>query len=150
MMGEVHDLLAARGKQAAIDAGIDRNVVEAAFSYLSDEDSSLALTYSGWATCSLPHKRLPDDRVWSVVSERVSLAVEPGRRPTAPGSTEYQFVGVPYGSHARLILLYLQSEAIRTRSREIELGSSMREWLSRIGVPPARLFNAPGRPELSP
>jgi hypothetical protein len=43
-------------------------------------------------------------------------------------------VGVPFGSHARLILLYLQTEALRTGRREVELGGSLREWLGRIGV----------------
>ena len=44
-------------------------------------------------------------------------------------------VGVPYGSYARLIMLYLQTEALRTNSREVELGGSWRAWMSRIGVP---------------
>ena len=42
--------------------------------------------------------------------------------------------GVPYGSRARMILLYLQTQAIRTGSREIELGRSMRSWMERMGV----------------
>lgn len=42
---------------------------------------------------------------------------------------------MPYGSRARLIMLYLQSEALRTGSREVELGRSMRDWLTRMGVP---------------
>jgi hypothetical protein len=45
-----------------------------------------------------------------------------------------EFLGVPFGSHARLILLYLQTEALRTGSREVELGRSLRDWLGRIGV----------------
>ena len=48
--------------------------------------------------------------------------------------TSSEFVGVPFGSHARLILLYLQTEALRTGRREVELGGSLREWLGRIGV----------------
>jgi hypothetical protein len=32
-------------------------------------------------------------------------------------------------------LLFLQSEALRTNSREIELGRSLRAWLSRLGIP---------------
>ena len=44
-------------------------------------------------------------------------------------------IGVPYGSRARLILIFLQLEAIRTRSREIELGNSLRTWLKRLGIP---------------
>ena len=32
-------------------------------------------------------------------------------------------------------MLYLQSEALRTGSREIELGKSLRAWLTRLGIP---------------
>ena len=56
-MGTVHELLKARGKQAALEAGVDRSVVEAATSYLSDEDATLGFAYSGWAQCALPHQR---------------------------------------------------------------------------------------------
>jgi len=42
---------------------------------------------------------------------------------------------VPYGSRARLIILYLQTEALRTRSREVELGSSLRSWMTQLGIP---------------
>ena len=43
-------------------------------------------------------------------------------------------IGVPYGSIARLILLYLQTEAIRTNSPEVELGRSMKSWMSRMSL----------------
>ena len=43
-------------------------------------------------------------------------------------------LGLPYGCYARFILLFLQSEAIRTGSREIELGRSMRVWLGTMGL----------------
>jgi hypothetical protein len=33
-----------------------------------------------------------------------------------------------------MILLYLQTEAVRTRSREVELGRSMNQWLTAMGV----------------
>ena len=32
-------------------------------------------------------------------------------------------------------MLYLQSESLRTGNREVELGRSLREWLSRLGIP---------------
>jgi hypothetical protein len=43
-------------------------------------------------------------------------------------------VGIPFGSIARMILLYLQSEAVKTRSRDIELGRSMNHWLKTMGI----------------
>jgi hypothetical protein len=132
-MGTVHQLIDQGGKQGALDAGLDRNVVEAARLYMGDENSALNFVYSGWAQCALPHRRLADDLPWELTVERVRLVVEPGRRPRG-GNGPLEFLGVPYGSHARLILLYLQTEALRTGSREVELGRSLRDWLGRIGV----------------
>ena len=43
--------------------------------------------------------------------------------------------GVPFGSRARLILIYLQSEALRTQTREVMLGKSLRDWLERMQIP---------------
>src|ERR687894_350199 len=44
-------------------------------------------------------------------------------------------IGIPYGSIARMILLYLQTQAVRTQSREVELGASMNAWLGAMGIP---------------
>ena len=132
-MATVHNLLEAHGKAAALDAGLDRSVVEAAALYMGDEDGAFSFVYSGWAQCALPHRRLADDAAWEISADRVRLVVEPGRRPSRDNGP-LEWVGVPFGSHARLILLYLQTEALKTGSREIELGGSLRDWLKRIGV----------------
>lgn len=144
-MGSVHDLLAMKGKAGALDllargralgldGGITRDVVEAASLYLSDDENSLGFAYSGWAQCALPHRRIgPEDR-WEISSERVRLVVEPGLRPPPSGDGPMERVGVPFGSVARLILLFLQTQAIRTDSREVELGGSLRGWLTNIGA----------------
>ncbi|MBV8456005.1 MAG: pirin, partial [Acetobacteraceae bacterium] len=39
-----------------------------------------------------------------------------------------------YGSRARLILLYLQTRALQTGSRRVELGRSMYHWMGRLGI----------------
>src|SRR3984885_12715439 len=125
-MGTVHDIIEQLGKQAALLAEVDRRAVEAAATYLADEDTGIGFLYSGWCQAALPHRRLPDGQPWQVKGERVTLIVEPGSKP-GPGATPVQ-VGVPYGSRARLILFYLQTEALRTGRREIELGRSLRVW----------------------
>jgi hypothetical protein len=132
-MGEVHKLLREEGREAALRSDIDRRVVEAAAAYLASEDVEVGFLYSGWAQAALPHKRLPDNTPWQVTTERVTLIVQPGLRAVPEG--EPVSVGVPYGSRARLILLYLQSEALRTNSREIELGGSLHAWLRRLEIP---------------
>jgi hypothetical protein len=122
-MAEVHALLLAQGKEIALKTDMDRAVVEAAAGYLSSEDTDIGYLFSGWAQAALPHRRLPDDMAWQVTTDRVTLIVQPGLRPAANGTPVS--VGVPYGSRARLILLYLQTEAVRTNTREVELGRSL-------------------------
>ncbi len=132
-MGEVHELLLTHGKEAVLKADVDRSVVEAAAGYLAAEDTDIGYLFSGWAQAALPHRRLPNDAAWQVTTDRVTLIVQPGLRP-APDGTPTS-VGVPYGSRARLILLYLQTEAVRTNCREIELGRSLHAWLRRLEIP---------------
>lgn len=135
-MAAVHRLIEELGHQGALKAAEtdgDRRAIEAAINYMSDEEAGIGFLYSGWCQAALPHKRLADDAVWKLQTERVTLIVEPGRR-NLPGD-DTVFVGVPYGSRARLILLYLQSEALRTDSRNIELGKSLNAWLVKLGIP---------------
>jgi hypothetical protein len=132
-MGTVHQLLMDFGRNEALKADIDRNVVDAAAGYLTSEDTDIGFFYSGWAQAALPHKRLADDALWQVKNDRVTLVVQPGVRVVEDGPPVH--VGVPYGSRARLILLYLQSEALRTSSRDIELGRSLHAWLRRLSIP---------------
>jgi len=129
----VHQLIRGGGRQSALDFGVERQEVEAAVAYMADEEGGIGFLYSGWCQTALPHRRLPDADGWQIESERTTLIVEPGMRPGTAGKPVP--VGVPYGSRARLILIFLQSEAIRTRSREVELGRSLRSWLTRLNIP---------------
>jgi hypothetical protein len=139
-MGSVHRLLNERGKQGALEVGVvDRRELDAAAAFLADEDTTAAFLYSGWCQAALPHKRLGNTEGWQIKSEQVSLLVEPGMRI---GKTGPEPVGVPYGSRAKLILIFLQTEAVRTQSREVELGGSLRWWLARLGI-------APGGPNIT-
>lgn len=133
VMGTVHDILQLKGRQATLEHDFDRQVVEAAAAYMSDEDAGLRFLYSGWCQAALPHRRLPDSRGWQVDGDRYCLIVEPGMR-RGPGG-EPVHIGVPFGSRARLILIYLQSEALKTGSREVMLGTSLRDWMERMDIP---------------
>lgn len=132
-MADVHQLIMAHGKEVALRSDVDRAVVEAAASYLTSEDNDIGYLFSGWAQAGLPHRRLPDETPWQVSTDRVTLIVQPGLRPM-PGGNPVS-VGVPYGSRARLILLYLQTEAVRSNNREVELGRSLHAWLRRLEIP---------------
>lgn len=134
-MGKIHEQLSEYGKQGALafaENGVERKVLEAAYEFMADDVGGIGFLFSGWCQTALPHRKLPDDQVWTLKTDYVRLMVEPG---SVEINDKVVRVGVPYGSRARLILLYLQSEAIRTNSREIELGRSLRIWLGKLGVP---------------
>lgn len=135
-MGKVHDLIRVHGSAEALGSAQtakDRRLARIASDMLAEEDSqALGITYSGFCLTALPHKQLPDDQIWERTTRHISLLIEPTR---VHGRGEPRCLGVPYGSRARLILLYLQTEALRTGSREVELGNSMRGWLARVGIP---------------
>jgi hypothetical protein len=132
-MAKIHRLLEQHGKAGVLALDVDRRVVEAAASYMGSEEGEVGFLYSGWAQSALPHKKLPDEASWQIHTDHVSLVVQPGLRPSLTG--EAVSVGVPYGSRARLIILYLQSEALKTNSREIELGKTLHAWLRKLNIP---------------
>ena len=134
-MGTLHQLVLDVGREEALRrVGVnDRHLVRIAADVLTDEANGVGITYSGFCQAALPHKRLAPDEPWVRRNEQVTLMVEPGRL-LRPGALEPDLLGVPYGSRARLILLYLQTRALRSGCREVELGRSMREWLQRMGI----------------
>src|SRR4051794_36989803 len=83
---------------------------------------------------------LPDGAAPRTARRQPGLGAQrPQRQPAGRagarslGTGEPRYLGVPYGSRA-LILLYLQTEAIRRGTRDVELGRSMRGWLQRMGI----------------
>lgn len=129
-MAEIHQLIVRHGVEEARRQAVskhERLMVEAAHQVLSDDAEKIGFTYSGFALTSLPHKP-QTELVWKRDGHNLTMLVESGRgRDGKP-------LGLPYGSYARFILLFLQSEAIRTQSREVELGRSMRVWLGTMGL----------------
>jgi hypothetical protein len=129
----VHQLVLLHGRERAREMLPDRqrSLVDIAAEVMADETQRIGISYTGFCLTSLPHKRLPDDAVWEKRGHRVTLMIEPGRM-RVDGKTI--LFGVPFGARARMILLFLQTQAVRTRSREVELGRSMRAWLERMGI----------------
>ena len=129
-MGEIHSLILRHGTEAAramVGTKSARQAVDAAATLLAEEETRLGITHAGFAMTSLPHRCIAEP-LWTRQGGRTKLLVESGRK--GDGS----WVGVPYGSVARLILLYLQTEAVRTNSPEVELGRSMRSWMTRMSL----------------
>src|ERR1700709_103459 len=129
-MANIHQIIIHQGVEEARRQAVtkhERQVVEAAYQVLSEDAERMGFTYSGFALTSLPHKP-QQSATWRREGHNLTLVLHAGI------DRNEKSVGLPYGSYARFILLFLQSEAIRTRSREIELGRSMRVWLGSMGL----------------
>ena len=129
-MAQVHQLIITQGLEKAkaqTADRIERQCVETAFAVLSDEDQRVGIMHAGFAMTALPHKGA-DDRVWVRQGGNIRLRIESGV------DVDDRSVGLPFGAIARMILLYLQTEAVKTRSREVELGRSMNHWLGTMGI----------------
>src|SRR5919202_4649041 len=129
-MAQIHRLILHQGIEEARRQAVskhERNIVETAYRVLSDDAERMGFTYSGFALTSLPHKP-QQSTTWRREGHNLTLVLQAGV------DRNEQSLGLPYGSYARFILLFLQSEAIRTRSREVELGRSMKVWLGSMGL----------------
>lgn len=118
------------GLQRALNfaqTALDRRCVEAAHLVLADEEGAPGYVHAGFAMTALPHKRV-DAPEWVRDGADVRLRIESGKSHAGVPA------GIPFGYVARLILLYLQTEAVKTRSREVELGRSMHQWLKAMGL----------------
>jgi len=127
----VHEQLVRHGRQQLelwAHDGERRRQVAAASTFLGDTALDPAWTHPGLCLTVLPHRTRPSTEIWRRIGPVATLTVQ----PIADGAG--RCLGVPYGPRARMILLYLQSEAVRTRSRTIELGRSLHQWLTTMGM----------------
>lgn len=71
---------------------------------------------------TLPHRRPQSSRFERVNGWQVMGMVAPRR------------IGLPYGVYPRLLLMFLATEAVRKRSREIHLGATPNDLARKLGV----------------
>ena len=90
---------------------------------------SLSFQYIPLIQCSMPHA---DPGSQAVFSRRN------GWTEVTLATVQADRIGLPYGVPARLLTIFIFSEAIRTRSREIYLGKSVHDFLRRLDVPITR------------
>lgn len=110
--------------------------IERVHSLLTDvpDGDDLAFLHSGLCQTALPHSRPnSDDAIWQRSAGRFHLLINPGAmRDDATGKAIR--VGVPYGTKARLIMIFLQTEGMTSKSRLIKLGDSMSDFLRGLGL----------------
>lgn len=125
----VHRVILEQGfQQGTLFANEDQRVFAIASQFLADERVDPVYTHPGLCLTVLPHREIAAGKVWERQTGYASLLVHPLQ------GQDGRMRGVPFGAKARLILIFLMTEAVRTRSRRVELGRSMHAWLKAMGV----------------
>lgn len=114
-----------RSQQKFMDAAEDINQ--------NPDAVELAFMARQLVQCTLPHTNPGDVARWLRRNGNLTLTVQPGWDSKADAS-----IGYPYGTLPRLLLFWLNKEAVQTKSRRIELGRSLAEFMRQLGLDPSR------------
>ncbi len=76
-------------------------------------------------------RRATEARTFERHNGHMSILLEAGRLYNGKDWIEHP---LPYGTTPRLVMVHLSSEAIRTQSRRVEIGDSMRQFLLMLGM----------------
>lgn len=126
------------GSTSSTDSGLlissrTRDLLEAATA-IEQEDAreAGAVGYAArlWAQLSLPYKDPGDAGLWIRRNGSLTLRVMPGM----VGAKGSEATGYPYGVLPRYILTWMSTEAVRTRSPELQLGNSLNDFMRRLGL----------------
>lgn len=102
---------------------------------VAGEEPVPSFLHSALCAMSLPVRR-PNDEFAPIVRKdgQYTLVINPKPRvELTDGQHALRSLGIPYGSLPRLILIHIMTEAVRSRSRHIQLGRTFTDWMRRLG-----------------
>jgi hypothetical protein len=107
-------------------------LLKASASIQQEAPEEIAYQHTVLCQTALPVRRSAISvRVWHREQGRASLRLEAGAAIN-PKTRKFVELPLPFGPKARLVLMYLNSEAIRTRSPTIEAGNSLTAFVRRL------------------
>ena len=113
------------------------DVSEALVHQPTPADADRAFLARPLVQATLPHRNPGDVPVWSRRNGHFTLAIQPGFA-TDPKTGVLASVGFPYGSLPRLLIFWMNTEAVRKKSRRLELGDTLSEFLRKLGLDETR------------
>jgi hypothetical protein len=112
--------------------GKTKRLIDAHAEIIDSQPDEKAYLHSILCQTGLPYK--PTDlRRWQRRQGAASLLIEAGSA-LDPRTGDFVELGLPHGERPRLILIHLSTEAVRTSSPTIEVGSSLTAFARSIGV----------------
>jgi hypothetical protein len=111
-------------------SAVVRRTQDAAARIGSAEAATIDFQHAALCQAGIPRSRTPG-RLFERHSGFVSVRLEAGALFDGERFIEQP---LPYGTRPRLMLVYASGYALRYRTREIDLGSSLREFMGRLGL----------------
>ena len=109
-------------------------VVQGAVTIAEQDRPDIAYQHSVLCQCAMPLRDPGDQvRVWDREQGKVSLRIKAGEAKD-PETGEWIDVGLPYGPKPRLILAYMNTQALLTKSPVIEVEDSLSAFVEQIGL----------------
>jgi hypothetical protein len=132
-VGTVIQQLKGRGGAPHALTAAQRRLIESSTLILGEAADAKDAAYLAreLVQASLPHSNPGDVPVWTRRNGDVALAIQPGINIRTGKS-----YGYPYGTIPRLLLFWITTEAIRVRSRRLELGHSLNGFMADLGLNP--------------
>lgn len=131
---QVHTALVINGRQAALALAQDAGQPDLfeRVNAVATESPVPSFLHSALCAMSLPVRR-PTNELAPIVRQdgQYTLAITP--RPILQADGKLVALGVPYGALPRFILIHIMSQAVRTNSRDVELGTTLTDWMRRMG-----------------
>lgn len=125
-MAEIIKKTASASEKKAVKKLLN-NAVEIAMKPATGDD--IAFMNKSLVQANLPHSK-PQSDVWVRENGNYSLVVQAGV------DKKGKSYGLPYGTKPRLALLYLITKAVKTKSRIIDLGATLTDFMREIGLNP--------------
>jgi Plasmid encoded RepA protein len=111
---------------------IQQRLLDLATDIAASPADDLIFIHTIMAQCALPAAKPPNDvLVWERKQGRATLLVEAGRVINPKGG-HFEQLGLPYGPKARLLLMHLNSEAVRRQSPIIPVEDTMTAFFRRL------------------
>ncbi len=87
---------------------------------------------------TLPHSEPKGNPIdWCRTNGNFTLSIRPGVEKN-PKTGKSEFLGYPFGTIPRLLLFWMTTEAIRTKSRKLELGDTLANFMKTLNLDPHR------------
>jgi hypothetical protein len=112
---------------------IARRVLDAAVTLRGDAATELDFLHTVLCQAGLPHRDPREARSWERRQGAALLRVEAGSIAD-PRTLEFRDVGLPFGEKARLVLIHLTGEALRSGSPVIDVEDSLTAYVRELGL----------------